>query len=190
MHRTWRMTLACGTMTRNRWKTQPTALKWMPAIRRTFPFLLPSSFGVAACKAAGISAQVEQEIDLRIGQANDALHQLRVLLGHKVYLYRTSIRHNKSQKGKTRAFSSLGRVQMSVRDEYRVYAQARRAMIRLGAGSDLLARYQLLTGKDLKITTAAYDPSVHAQRSSKLAWFWKMDGARAVNESSWMKECR
>src|SRR3984957_2719811 len=39
MHRTWRMTLACGTMTRNRWKTQPTALKWMPAIRRTFPLL-------------------------------------------------------------------------------------------------------------------------------------------------------
>lgn len=151
---------------------------------------LPSSFGVAACNAAGISAQVDQEMDLRIGQANDALHQLRVLLGHKVYLYRTSIRHNKSQKGKTRAFSSLGRVQMSVRDEHRVYAHARRAMIKLGASSDLLARYQLLTSKDLKITTAAYDPSVHAQRSSKLAWFWKMDGARAVNESSWMKECR
>jgi hypothetical protein len=40
--------------------------------------LLPSSIGLASCDSHGLSELVHQELQLRIGQANECLHQLQM----------------------------------------------------------------------------------------------------------------
>ncbi|KDQ56920.1 hypothetical protein JAAARDRAFT_194867 [Jaapia argillacea MUCL 33604] len=50
---------------------------------------LPSSMGLDECKRRKIGKLAELELQLRIGQANDALHEIRIALGHKSFLFRT-----------------------------------------------------------------------------------------------------
>ena len=63
---------------------------------------LPSTFGAEKCQDFGIGFLVEKELGLRQGQANNALHQLHIDLGHRLYLYYTQVRHaGHSQQKKT-----------------------------------------------------------------------------------------
>jgi hypothetical protein len=151
--------------------------------------MLPSAFGNTACISAGHIHAVKHELRLRIGQANDALQELRVQLGHKAFLFRTSIRKANSQRKKTRAFSFKDSIESLVKLQYFKYSSARSAMIQLGASEDILKKYQTITKADLKITTIAHDPSIHGQRNSALPWFWTMDADQAAAESDWMLEC-
>ena len=64
---------------------------------------LPSLFGRELIEVHGLQMLASQEIQLRVGQANDALGDLQVEWGHKALLFRTKIRYTKNTKGKTRA---------------------------------------------------------------------------------------
>ena len=58
------------------------------------PLSLPSTLG-CSLSDAGIPYQVAScEVDMRTGQANDALHDLRITIAHKSFLYRTQVRNN------------------------------------------------------------------------------------------------
>jgi hypothetical protein len=144
----------------------------------------PSSF--APTRYPGQSVK---EMTLRTGQANDALHNLRIQLGKKSFLYRGHVRPARSQQTKTRAWSEIKGVEGSVRQYARYYASARRAMIRLNADEECLDRYQLLTRADLKVTTAISDPNARGQRHVHLSWFWTMDVQRDSQAEDWMEEC-
>src|SRR6202453_950740 len=63
---------------------------------------LPSSFGRELIEVHGLQMLASQEIQLRVGQANDMLGDLLVELGHKTLLFRIKIRYTKNMKGKTR----------------------------------------------------------------------------------------
>src|SRR5262245_30395309 len=51
------------------------------------PLQLPSTQGKDACIASGKTGLMEQEIELRTGQANDALSQIRLGLNYKAYIW-------------------------------------------------------------------------------------------------------
>ena len=107
--------------------------------------------------------QGAKEITLRTGQANDALHNLRIQLGKKSFLYRAHVRPARSQQTKSRAWSEIKGVEGSIRQYARYYASAQRAIIRLKAEKPCLDRYQLLKKADLKVTTAISDPNAQGQ---------------------------
>ncbi|KAF8841146.1 hypothetical protein BDN67DRAFT_980514 [Paxillus ammoniavirescens] len=66
---------------------------------------LPSNIGATQCQDTGLGYLLEQELELRQGQANEALHNIRVDLGHCSFLYRTSVQQVKhSQQWKSRAW--------------------------------------------------------------------------------------
>ncbi|KAG1776220.1 hypothetical protein EV702DRAFT_1046372 [Suillus placidus] len=69
----------------------------------TVVILLPSNIGIERCAEWGVADLVLQEISLREGQANDALHAIRVNLADKAVLFRTTVRSAKSQARSTRA---------------------------------------------------------------------------------------
>jgi hypothetical protein len=48
---------------------------------------LPSELGIKRCKSLGIKKLAKQELRLRRRQSNDILHQLRVELGYKAFIY-------------------------------------------------------------------------------------------------------
>lgn len=131
----------------------------------------------------------ERELALRQGQANDALHAIRIALGQKAFLFRTSVRNAKSQRTKTRAWDGINSQDATVRQHARIYSRARDAMVALSATADLLQRYRELSPGDLKASTAIADPSRPNHRNDQLAWFWKVDAIADSADESWMQEC-
>jgi hypothetical protein len=145
----------------------------------------PSSFASERFRVQGV-----KELSLRGGQANDALHNLRIQLGKKSFLYRGQVRPAHSQKMKTRPWASIKGVDGSVQHYARVYTCAREAMIRLCADAGMLKRYQMLTRNQLGVTTAITHPNARGQRHAHLAWFWTMDVQRDAMAENWMEECK
>jgi hypothetical protein len=150
---------------------------------------LPSSLGTAWCKRHGNRLVVEQEIGLRQGQANDALHQIRISLAHKSFLFRTSIRNANSQQKKTRAWQSLHSTESTVRHHAAVYNKARKALLSLAAPPSLMAKYMVLHRSDLVVSTAVVDVRKPSRTDATLAWFWNLDVQGDTESHGWMAEC-
>lgn len=153
-------------------------------LAENFQLYLPSSF-VLTC----FPEQAAKELELRLGQANDALHNLRIALGKKSFLFRSHVRAAKSQQKKTRAWAEVSSVDADVRQQARIYASTRRKMIGLGATEETLDRYKVLKYVDLKISTAVATPNAPGQRDTRLSWFWTMDVQADAKTDDWMEEC-
>ncbi|THH26719.1 hypothetical protein EUX98_g7467 [Antrodiella citrinella] len=93
------------------------------------------------------------ELKLRIGQANDALRQLRMAIAQKSFLYRGRVRPARgSYSATTRAYSDVRAAQVSIQHAARIYSSARRAMVRLDAPPDVLLTYATLAPGDCALS--------------------------------------
>ena len=144
----------------------------------------------SAMTAGRSDLQAQQELLLRQGQANDALHAIRIKISYKAGLFRGLVQQSNSQRTKTRAWDEVSAVESSVRHHARIYSRAREAMVSLGAGPEVLARYQVLRKEHLQARTSVIDPLVQRHRNEQLSWFWKMDARGDMDGDSWMQECR
>ncbi|PCH40609.1 hypothetical protein WOLCODRAFT_150674 [Wolfiporia cocos MD-104 SS10] len=122
------------------------------------------------------------------GQANDALHEIRVAIGHKSFLFRNRVRPSNSQKTKTRAWGEVQVVAKMVARHARVYTQARWAMERLRANGDILEKYKVLKPQDLKAITHIMDNTVQGMRNQPMSWIWAVDVAGDTSQSDWLAE--
>jgi hypothetical protein len=129
------------------------------------------------------------EMSLREGQANDALHNLRIHLCNKAILFRTTVRQAKSQALKTRAWSQVTSVQQAVSLHASIYTKTRKQMMQLEPGQDQLQKYKPLLREQLKISTAVGDPNARGQRNESLAWFWSVEVDLGGSDHSWNEEC-
>jgi hypothetical protein len=102
--------------------------------------LLPSSLGPVYSKSPNFTLLVKQELQLRIGEAKDALHELQVNLGHKAFLYWISVQNANSQKKKLREFSSTALAKATVKAQFHIYCGARKAMVCLHALAEILSK--------------------------------------------------
>lgn len=151
---------------------------------------LPSAYGQQQCHQLGIEKLAEKELVLREGQANDALHQIRIDLGHRSYLYRTQVRHaDHSQQRKTRAWDNVHSIDDAVKIHSAIYRKCRTAMVALAASPELLDTYKELRREDLTSQTTLIDPSLSGQRNKSLPWFWTIDIPANAEENDWMSEC-
>ncbi|KAI0944577.1 hypothetical protein AcW1_002251 [Taiwanofungus camphoratus] len=149
---------------------------------------LPSTTGVDRCHRAGLQVLLQQEMDLREGQANDALHQIWIAIRQKSFLFRTKVRHAKSQQRKTRAWQDVNTIDKTLQHHARVYSKARKALVLLEAPAGLLAKYQVLHREHLKVSTAVVDPNKRGERGTSLSWFWTMDIQGESDTDSYMQE--
>ena len=99
---------------------------------------MPSSLGVQAAARAEMEGLAKEEMQLRIGQANDALEHLRTNLGQKSVLYQMHIRSSTSVRTDTRSRKDIKRLTLKINRNVRTYHRARQAMTKLGASDDLL----------------------------------------------------
>ncbi|KAF8431414.1 hypothetical protein L210DRAFT_3416275 [Boletus edulis BED1] len=150
---------------------------------------IPSSLGLARCKRLGLDRLQDQEIRLRAGQANDALHEIRLSLANKAVLFRTNVRLASSHAQTTRAWDKVHGVDAILNRHAAIYRACRQAMSHLGADNAMLSRYQPLRVEDLKVSAAAAMPNARGHRNDKLAWFWSMDIPKDTEGSDWMSEC-
>jgi hypothetical protein len=153
--------------------------------------LLPSSLGKDRVVQLGLESLASQEIELRQGQANDALADLRIELGHKSLLFRTKVRQSSNTKGNTRAWKGIRKSSMEVMKHVRTYRRAQNALRQLDANQEILDKYKDIQKTDLKVNTDMVEENRFGQRSDTLAWFWRM-GPQSQSDSDgdeWMREC-
>ena len=150
---------------------------------------LPSHLGRNWCNNNLAEDLAKAELRLREGQLNDTLHQIRIALGQKSYIFRNDVRPARTQRLKTRAWAGVHAVESSVQHHARVYVRARQAIENLGADNILLDRYKVLKREDLTVKTSVIAPQVRGQRNKSLPWFWTMDIRRDNNIGAWMEDC-
>jgi hypothetical protein len=151
---------------------------------------LPSELGISRCKLLGIRRLARRELRLRRGQANDILHQLRIELGYKAFIYRTDVRNADSQQTATRTRKLAEDSNKNIQRLKRVYNHARKAMVRLGASENTLEHYQVISDEDLHVSTAIREPRVTNAADTELSWIWTVDARNETDHSDWMKECK
>jgi hypothetical protein len=151
---------------------------------------MPSALGKTVIDGYDLGVLASQEIELRVGQANDALADLRVELGHKALLFRTKVRYTKNTKGKTRAWKEVIKSSMEVMKHVRCYERARRALVKLGADNEILQKYQDIKKEDLKISKDIVDENRFGQKNASLAWFWRLGPQGDAVGNEWMEECK
>ena len=151
--------------------------------------MMPSAVHRVDAVGLGLEALMAQELDLRKGQANDALEKLRLALAHKSLLWRTKVQMANTTKKRTRAWSDIRRARHQIEKFIRCYHRARHALINLGADEETLSRYKRIEAAHLKVSGDIVEPSHLGQRNDSLAWFWTTGGHNQDQNSMWMQEC-
>ncbi|KIO14692.1 hypothetical protein M404DRAFT_118702, partial [Pisolithus tinctorius Marx 270] len=136
---------------------------------------LPSYIGVQYFHDMGLGSLVEQEIHLRQGQANDALHELHLALMEKAVIFCTDVWKGGNYKMTTRAWGWISNAEAMVQRHAAIYCPCRKQLIALGAGEDILGKYQELNRADLTVSATIADPNARGHCDDTLAWFWTVD---------------
>ncbi|KAI6046731.1 hypothetical protein EDC04DRAFT_2982725 [Pisolithus marmoratus] len=142
---------------------------------------MTSSIGAAKLTELGLHDLLKEERELRIGQANDCLDQLRTDLGNKAMLYQQNFRTANSTREGTRTKKEIQKVVARVNKHVRSYQRARQAIVRLDPDGNMAEKYQEILPEDLAVSKEVTEENRFGQGTSKLAWFWVIDG-----EKSWL----
>lgn len=150
-------------------------------------------FSSSAHHSPQLLRMAQQEVRLRVGQANDALRQLRVELGLKGLLYKGEVRSSKTTGARTRAFTDVSNVEKKVDELAALYTLARDSLICLKpeVSEETLDIYKELKSEHLAIPKDVTEPNRHTQRSDTLSWIWRVSGEQAAGKEAqtWMNEC-
>jgi hypothetical protein len=150
--------------------------------------LTPSSLGYAECIKRGKGSLMDQEIQLREGQANDALESLRMALAHKSLLCRKKHQNAKTQRSGTRSQVEIRKAHATVQKHASTYQWAYQALLNLNGAK---ASFQPLEKKDLTMNSDVVEENRFGQRSDTLAWFWRIGHPTERDKNvDWMQECK
>jgi hypothetical protein len=151
---------------------------------------MPSYIGAHCLKEAGLEDLMKEEVQLRIGQANDSLEKLRTHLGHKSILYRMNFRSSSSVRTDTRSKQDIRRVALKITRDVRSYHRARESLSRLKASQDILQKYQLIKPDELGLSKDITEENRFGQSSDILPWFWRIGGSQLEPPGVWNEECK
>ena len=153
-----------------------------------FPILLPSSLGWSWCNKQGLTALADREAKLHYAQATDSVHRIRLALGFKAALFRTEVRHSRTQKTKTRAWAAVHCVDASVHEHARNYSMARDAYNNVIDPSVTSQKLRKLELAELRVETFVIGAGEVGQRNKQLPWIWSF-GTSEKQDGSWMEDC-
>ncbi|KAI6161829.1 hypothetical protein EDD17DRAFT_1480227 [Pisolithus thermaeus] len=137
---------------------------------------MPSSIGAAKLMEIGLHDLLKEEMELRIGQANDCLDQLQTDLGSKAMLYRQNFRTANSTREGTRTKKEIQKVVVRINKHVRSYQRARKAILRLDLNDNIGEKFKEIQPEDLAVSKEVTEENGFGQGVSKMAWFWMVDG--------------
>ncbi|TFK61330.1 hypothetical protein BDN72DRAFT_778352, partial [Pluteus cervinus] len=143
--------------------------------------LLPSRLGKAKCDKLGIEDLRLVEIELRCGQANEALDNIRLELGKRAFL--SAEKKKTPKRYQIRSWSELRSARAVIQRWTRIYRQTRVALIRLGAETTIMSKYQVLLNKHINKSLTLHDTSIPGQSGEHLPWFWGSESGEAIKGS-------
>jgi hypothetical protein len=151
---------------------------------------MPSYIGASYLKEAGLEDLINEEVQLRTGQANDSLEKLKTHLGHKSILYRANFRSSTSVRTDTRSKQDIRRVALKITRDVRTYHRARESLSRLEASQNIMKNYQLIKPDELGVNKDITEENRHGQSSDTLPWFWRIGGSQLQSHGVWNEECK
>ena len=155
---------------------------------------MPSSIGSVKLAELDLIDLQKEEMELRIGQANDCLEKLRTNLGTKAMLYRQNFQSSNSTQDGTRTQKEIQKAVLQINKQVRSYHRARQAILRLDPDVSIRQKYQEIHPEDLGVSKEVTEENRFGQGTSKLAWFWLMGGGKSDGNiesgSPWMDECK
>ncbi|TFK64685.1 hypothetical protein BDN72DRAFT_774275, partial [Pluteus cervinus] len=148
--------------------------------------ILPSSLGLTKCDKLGMADLRLVEIDLRCGQANEALDNIRLELGKRAFL---AAEKRKTQKRyQTRSWAEMRSARAVIQKWTRIYRQTRVALLRLGATQTITSKYQALRKEHLDCSLTLHDTSISGQSHKNLPWLWGSESGKVIKGSDVMDE--
>lgn len=152
---------------------------------------IPSSLALGEIERLSLDSVALVEAELRKGQINDALEDLRLALGEKSLCFRAEVRNADSQRTTQRAWDNVHKFDSDARKHRNMYNHARNALERLPIEPEYLDTLQDITENDMKMSGDITEEHRFGQRSDTLAWFWRQDGNLMPSDDSSlrMQEC-
>lgn len=149
---------------------------------------LPSNMSEHDRLRLGIANLAEQEVELRKVQINEALSQIRLVLGHKAVIYR-KLRQTEGQAAKSRTRKEADTLDQRVKRHAQHYRTARLALVRLGLNGTQMQAYPEICKEDLKMSADIVEENRFGQHNDALAWFWRVQRGEDEVDGPWMNEC-
>ena len=153
------------------------------------PILLPSTLGWNWCVSHGIQDLAAKEAELRIAQANESIHMIRLALGFKSAIFRTQVRSANSQQKKIRAWKNVKSIDATVHEHARIYSMARDAYEAIHHAFPNEADLPKLDPNDLQVATLILGSEKTGQRNLQTSWIWSF-GRTAEDDGTWMDDCK
>lgn len=138
------------------------------------PIWLPSRITPSEAKELGIEEFLKVEIQLRIGQAFDAIHDLRGALSLHSFWSRHVKAQYTSENRKTKGQSSLQKCKARVREAARTYTTCYEWLS--FAAADIAKAYGLqpLKGQDLILLSRWLEGGYYKSNQGRLPWIWTL----------------
>ena len=153
------------------------------------PILLPSTLGWNWCADHGLEDLAAKEAELRLAQADESIHKIRLALGFKSAIFCTQVRSAKSQQTKSRAWNNVKRIDVTVHEYARIYSMARDAYMVIRAALPTGTDLPPLSPEDLHIATLVLGSEQKGQRNKHNSWIWGF-GKATDDAGTWMEECK
>jgi hypothetical protein len=150
------------------------------------PLQLPSTQGRDACVASQRTGLMEQEIELRTGQANDALSQIRLGLNYKAYLWK-EYKQTDNYKMKTRSSTALRAAEHNIQQHVAAYSLAFRALTSL----DQQGLFKPIAKEDLYLNPNIVKQNRIGQSKVALSWIWRTGQlSKDESEDTWRQKSK
>jgi hypothetical protein len=130
------------------------------------------------------------ELKLRIEQASETLQALRDAIADKSFQYSHVIRVAPRKGVRTRARTAITKLNDTTAYLCHVYGQCRSALVKLGAGNEVLNRFQILSKDDIKSSAALLNPNEPGSTRVELSWIWKMGHSENRSTPDGLRECK
>lgn len=143
--------------------------------RLPFPSDLSAAFrnSLSMQDTARLQGLLDIEIEMRSGEANDALEAIRGALIQLSWCFKNKVRRDRTQRTRTRAWSGAQLLIEHWKKERLVYNHNRFAMAAAGAEVLVNESYPMLQVEDCVISTAVANPNTPGQSSDRLKWLWQ-----------------
>jgi hypothetical protein len=130
-----------------------------------------------------------KEVQLRIAQAEEALHGIRREVGYKSFLFKANRRLMHTKDRRLRGHKVIADADREVRRHVRLYNLARASLMRLPISRFAFAKYQEIKKSDLKPLASIYGPNDVGGSRTTILWIWSTSlGKGEAADSPYMVE--
>ncbi|KAG8943144.1 hypothetical protein FRC00_011330 [Tulasnella sp. 408] len=138
------------------------------------PIWLPSRLPLKEVEELNVTDLWEAESQLRIGQAYDAIRDLRKALGLRSWWSRHVKAQNDSQMTKTKGQSSLLACRAKVREASRIYSICYHWLHKMAPGLAKRFGFQELKAQDLVLLNDWLEGGRYRTNEGRLPWIWTL----------------